>query len=148
MSDDPQTILVVEDSADDELLLLRALEKCGVANPLVVVHDGVEALDYLFARGAYAQRTGGLPLLVLLDLKMPRQDGLETLRALRADPRTRELPVLVLTSSNDEHDLAAAYALGVNGFVHKPVEFDEFVAVTRSIGNYWLMTNVPPPGLR
>ncbi len=140
----PNTILLVEDNPDDELLTLRAFERGGIANPIVVVRDGIEALDYLFARGAFAGRTAGAPLLVLLDLKLPRLGGLEVLRAVRADPVCGTVLVLVLTSSRDDSDIARAYELGANGYVQKPVEFDDFVRVTRAIGTYWLMTNVPP----
>lgn len=140
------TILLVEDNADDEFLTLRAFAKNAIANPLAVARDGLEALDYLLAQGRYAGRIGGLPLLVLLDLKMPRLDGLETLRAIRADPRIAAVPVLILTSSRAAVDVEGAYAAGANGFVQKPVEFDEFVNVTRAIGQFWLLTNVPPSG--
>ncbi len=142
------TILLVEDNPDDELLTLRAFEKSGIANPIVVARDGVEALDYLFRRGPHAGREPVTPLLILLDLKMPRLDGLETLRAIRADPSTRTTLVLVLTSSRDDSDIERAYELGANGFVQKPVEFEAFCRVTRTIGTYWLLTNLPPPERR
>lgn len=142
------TILLVEDNPDDELLTLRAFERSGIANPIVVVRDGVEALDYLFHRGAHADRPPGTPLLILLDLKMPRLDGLETLREIRAAPATHKTLVLVLTSSRDDSDVERAYELGANGYVQKHVEFEAFCRVTRAIGTYWLLTNLPPPERR
>jgi len=133
-------ILLVEDDADDEALTRRALEKNKVKNELVVARDGQEALDYLRA----APR---LPELVLLDLKLPKIDGLEVLRRLRADERTRLLPVVVLTSSNEERDVATSYALGANSYVRKPVDFKEFTEAARQLGLYWLLLNEPPPAV-
>ena len=141
-----KAILLVEDNADDEALTIRALNKNNVANGLVVAHDGVEALDYLFGTGAYAGRdTSVLPGLVLLDLKLPKLDGLEVLRRLRADERTRRLPVVVLTSSKEEPDLIKSYNLGANSYIRKPVDFDQFIEAVRQLGLYWLMLNEVPP---
>ena len=131
-------ILLVEDNPDDEDLTRRALQRHHLKNDLVVAHDGQEALDYLF-NGARR------PDLVLLDLKLPRIDGLEVLRRLRADERTRFLPVVVLTSSTEQRDLVASYSLGVNSYVRKPVDFTAFVEATRQLGLYWLLLNQPPP---
>ena len=133
-------ILLVEDDADDEALTRRALEKNNVRNELVVARDGQEALDYL--RGAPR-----LPELVLLDLKLPKIDGFEVLRRLRADERTRLLPVVVLTSSNEQRDVASSYSLGANSYVRKPVDFKEFTEAARQLGLYWLLLNEPPPAV-
>jgi two-component system response regulator len=138
-------ILLVEDDPDDVELTRRAFSKNRVANEVVVVRDGVEALDFLFATGAHARRPGGLPQLVLLDLKLPKLDGVEVLRRLKADARTRCLPVVVLTSSTEETDLARCYELGVNSYVRKPVDFGEFVEAVRQLHVYWLLLNEPPP---
>jgi two-component system response regulator len=139
-------ILLVEDNPDDEALTLRALRRSSVGNSIVVAHDGVEALDYLFGTGAHAGRdTRQLPQVVLLDLKLPRIDGLEVLRRLRADTRTRLLPVVILTSSNEERDRIAGYQLGANSYVRKPVDFNEFTEAVRQLGLYWLLLNEPPP---
>lgn len=143
-----KTILLVEDNANDEYLTLRALKKYNVANDVVVAHDGVEALDYLFATGAHAGRdTRELPLVVLLDLKLPKVDGLEVLRRVRGDERTRLLPVVILTSSNEERDVINGYKLGTNSYVQKPVDFTAFMDAIGQLGLYWLMLNqpVPPP---
>jgi len=138
-------ILLVEDNPDDEVLTLRAFERHGLANEIVVVRDGAEALDYLFATGPYAQRESSLPTLILLDLKLPKIDGLQVLKKLREDPRTRPLPVVILTSSREEQDLVESYRLGANSYVRKPVDFDHFVEAARQLGLYWLMLNEPPP---
>ena len=144
-------ILVVEDNPDDVELTLRAFEKSKVANEVIVARDGEEALDYLFATGAHAGRDSSLvPEVVLLDLKLPKVGGLEVLRRLRADERTRRLPVVVLTSSNEERDIVQSYELGANSFVRKPVDFAQFVDAARQLGLYWLVLNEPPtcaPGL-
>jgi len=145
MSD--QAILLVEDNPHDEQLTLRAFRKSNIANPIVVVRDGVEALDYLFARGAHAARTA-LPQMVLLDLKLPKLDGLEVLKAMREDARTKLLPVVVLTSSNEEQDLVRSYSLGANSYVRKPVDFEQFVEAVRQLGLYWLVLNESAPASR
>lgn len=140
------TILLVEDNADDEALTLRALKKNDISNEVAVARDGVEALDYLFGRGGYAGRdTTVMPSLVLLDLKLPKMGGLEVLRHLRADDRTTRLPVVALTSSNEEKDLIASYDSHVNSYVRKPVDFLQFMETVRQLGNYWLITNQPSP---
>src|ERR1700729_2025356 len=139
-------ILLVEDNADDEELTIRALKKNNVKNDLVVARDGVEALDYLFGTGAYAGRdTAVLPGLVLLDLKLPKIDGLEVLRRIRADERTRRMPVTVLTSSKEEQDVIKSYDLGANSYIRKPVDFTQFTDAVRQLGLYWLMLNEVPP---
>jgi two-component system response regulator len=138
-------VLLVEDNADDELLTIRAFRKNNLRNEIVVARDGVDALDYLFATGAHANRQPGLPEMVLLDLKLPRIDGLEVLRRIRADRRTALLPVVVLTSSKQEEDLLRSYELGANSYVRKPVEFEAFVEAVRNLGLYWLVVNEPPP---
>jgi two-component system response regulator len=141
-----KTILLVEDNADDEKLSVRALKKNNVANELVVARDGVEALDYLFATGTYAGRDISiLPGLVLLDLKLPKLDGLGVLRRMRADERTRRLPVVILTSSKEEQDLMSSYDLGANSYIRKPVDFNQFTEAVRQLGLYWLMLNETAP---
>jgi len=141
-----RSILLVEDNSKDEILTLRALEKCNLANDIVVVRDGAEALDYLFAKGDFAGRdVGDLPTVVLLDLKLPKIDGLEVLRQIRADERTRRLPVVILTSSDEEKDIIAGYELGANSYVRKPVAFGNFSKAVAELGRYWLITNEPPP---
>jgi two-component system response regulator len=142
-----KVILLVEDNPDDEALTLRALKKNNILNEVVVAHDGVEALDYLFGTGRWAGRdTRVQPQLVLLDLKLPRMDGLELLRRLRADGRTRLQPVVILTTSNEERDVVSSYELGANSYIRKPVSFDEFMEAVRQLGLYWLVLNVAPPG--
>ncbi|HZR24770.1 MAG TPA: response regulator [Vicinamibacterales bacterium] len=139
-------ILLVEDNPDDVELTLRAFKKSRVMNEVVVAHDGVEALDYLFATGSYAYRDPNqLPQIVLLDLKLPRIDGLHVLERLRAHPKTRLLPVVILTSSTEQRDLASGYRLGANSYVRKPVDFQEFVEAVRQLGLYWLLLNQQPP---
>ena len=138
-------ILLVEDNPDDEELALRAFQRGQVGNPVVVARDGVEALDYLFGTGPHAGRDGAaMPAMVLLDLKLPRLDGLEVLRRIRSDERTRCLPVVVLTSSREEQDVVESYSLGANSYVRKPVDFGEFVDAVRHLGMYWLLLNEPP----
>lgn len=145
----PRRILLVEDNPDDVALTLRALRAHRVTNEVVVAEDGVEALDYLFGEGQHLGRTGhDLPAVILLDLKLPRVDGLEVLRRIRSDPRTRLLPVVVLTSSREEQDLVASYSLGANSYVRKPVDFQQFVEAVRQLGLYWLLLNEPPPPAR
>ena len=140
------TILLVEDNQNDELLTLRAFEKHNIGNQIFVARDGAEALDFLFGTGAYADRDPRqLPQLILLDLKLPKVDGLEVLRRIRADERTRRLPVVILTSSIQEQDLIAGYEGGVNSYVRKPVDFTEFVEAVRQLGLYWLVLNEAPP---
>ncbi len=139
-------ILLVEDNPKDEALTLRALKKSNVLNHVVVMRDGVEALDYLFADDAEG-RPKPLPQLVLLDLKLPRVDGLEVLRRIRSDDRTRLLPVVILTTSTEEKDRLAGYRLGANSYVGKPVDFLQFVEAVRQLGLYWLVINEPPPAL-
>ena len=138
-------ILLVEDNPDDVLLTRRALRKNRVVNEVVVASDGQEALDYLFGAGKWAGQTSVLPQVVLLDLNMPRVGGLEVLRQIRADARTRLLPVVILTSSKEERDLTRGYSLGANSYVRKPVDFEEFVEAARQLGVYWLELNEPPP---
>jgi two-component system response regulator len=141
-------VLLVEDNADDEALTLRALSRDGIRHRIDVTHDGVEALDYLFARGPHAARAGlPLPAVTLLDLKLPRVDGLEVLRQVRADARTRHLPVVILTSSREDEDLLQSYGLGANSYIRKPVDFVQFTEAVRQIGNYWLVLNEDPPAL-
>lgn len=140
-------ILLVEDSSDDVDLTLLAFESSKVLNEVVVVRDGEQALDYLFAIGPYAGRDiDRSPELVLLDLKLPKIDGLEVLQRMRADPRTRRLPVVVLTSSGEERDRISSYDFGANSFIRKPVEFAQFMEAARQLGLYWLVLNEPPPG--
>ena len=146
---DPQSdrvVLLVEDNPDDEALTRRAFRQNNIGNPLVVARDGAEALDYLFGEGDYAERdVSDLPQVVLLDLNLPKIPGLEVLRRIRDDPRTRLLPVVVLTTSKQEQDVVDGYRNGANGYVRKPVDFDEFVAAARQLGLYWLLLNEGPP---
>ncbi|MDR7489151.1 MAG: response regulator [Armatimonadota bacterium] len=140
---DERTILLVEDNPDDVALTLRALRGHHIANRVVVAEDGAEALAYLFQERGSAQ--DALPAVVLLDLKLPKVDGLEVLRRLRADERTKWLPVVILTSSREEQDLVAGYVLGANSYVRKPVDFMQFAEAVRQLGLYWLVLNEPPP---
>lgn len=143
------SILLVEDNPDDEALTLRAFRKNNVTNEVVVARDGAEALDYLFGTGAYANRDiTELPQVVILDLKLPKIDGLEVLRRLRADSQTKLLPVVILTSSNEERDRLEGYGLGANSYVRKPVDFGAFVDAVRQLGLYWLLLNERPPACR
>jgi len=138
-------ILLVEDNPDDEALTLRAFAKNNIGNRIVVVRDGAEALDWLFKRERYKDRTEPDPQLVLLDLKLPKVDGLEVLRQLREDARTKLLPVVILTSSKEESDLLRGYELRANSYIRKPVDFTRFVDSVRELGMYWLVLNEPPP---
>lgn len=141
-----KTILLVEDNPDDELLTLRALRQGNVVNTIVVAHDGVEALDYLFGTGVHAGRDiTDLPQVVLLDLKLPKIDGLEVLRRVRADPRTKLLPVVILTSSKEEQDMIKGYSLGANSYIRKPVDFNQFTDAVKQLKLYWLVLNEQPP---
>jgi CheY-like chemotaxis protein len=141
-----KVILLVEDNPDDEALAIRALKRHHIGNEIVVAHDGVEALDYLFGTGIYIDRDPShKPSVVLLDLKLPRIDGLEVLRRLREDPRTRFLPVVVLTTSSEEGDVLDSYSLGCNSYIRKPVDFVQFSEAIRQLGMYWLLMNEPPP---
>jgi len=141
-----KAILLVEDNADDEALTLRALKKNNIKNEVVVAHDGAEALEYLFGTGKFAGRnTDFIPQVVLLDLKLPKVDGLEVLRRLRADQRTKLLPVVILTSSTEEQDRIKGYDLGANSYVRKPVDFSQFIDAVRQLGLYWLILNEAPP---
>lgn len=143
-----KSILLVEDNPDDAALTIHALETNKIGNTLVVARDGVEALDYLFGTGSYAGRPPtDLPAVVLLDLKLPRIDGLEVLRRVRSDERTRLLPVVILTSSNQEEDRIEGYSLGANSYVRKPVDFDDFVRAAGQLGLYWLLLNQAPPSV-
>jgi two-component system response regulator len=149
MANGTKIILLVEDNPDDEALTLRALRKANVGNEVVVAHDGVEALEYLFGTGAHAGRdTGEMPQVVLLDLKLPKMDGLEVLRRVRADERTQFLPVVILTSSSEDRDRIEGYKLGANSYVRKPVDFTEFAQAVRQLGLYWLLINEVPPRWR
>jgi len=139
-------IMLVEDNPDDEALTVRALKKNKIVNEVVVARDGVEALDYLFGEGVHAGRnTAEVPQVVLLDLKLPKLDGLGVLRRLRADDRTKLLPVVILTSSNEDQDRINGYDLGANSYVRKPVDFDQFVVAAAQLGLYWLVINEPAP---
>lgn len=139
-------ILLVEDNPDDEALTLRALKKNNIANEVVVTRDGVEALDFLFCQGAHRNRNPlDRPAVILLDLKLPKVDGLEVLKRLRTDDRTRLYPVVILTSSKEEHDLINGYRLGANSYIRKPVDFNQFVDAVGKLGLYWLVLNEPAP---
>lgn len=141
-----KVILLVEDNPDDEALAVRALKRSNIANELVVARDGVEALDYLFAQGQYSGRDShAMPQVVLLDLKLPKLDGLGVLRRLRADERTKRIPVVILTSSNEEQDRLNGYDLGANSYVRKPVDFEQFSEAARQLGLYWLVLNESAP---
>jgi CheY-like chemotaxis protein len=139
-----RAILVVEDNPQDEILILRALRKANLANRIEVVRDGQQALDYLFVQGEFADRTGGMPAVVLLDIGLPRLSGLQVLAQLRGDPRTRLLPVVVLTSSDEERDRLKSYENGANSFVRKPIQFADLAETIARLGVYWLLINEPP----
>ena len=137
-------ILLVEDSSADAEMTMRTLKRRGIANNIQWVRDGVEALDYLFCTGDYADRINGYPKMVLLDLKMPKMDGLQVLERMKQDPHTRTIPVVMMTSSREEGDLVASYRLGVNSFVVKPVDFGEFAETVAQVGMYWMIANEAP----
>ena len=139
-------ILLVDDSPRDTELVLDALAQNNLANEVVALRDGVEVLDYLYRRGPFADRTAGHPAVVLLDLKMPRVDGIEVLRQIKSDPQLKMIPVVVLTSSREEQDLVNSYQLGVNAYIVKPVKFQEFVEAVKLVGAFWAVVNEPPPG--
>ncbi|MBU1706082.1 MAG: response regulator [Pseudomonadota bacterium] len=140
-------ILLVEDNPHDAELTLRSLKKNNLANHVFIVTDGEGALDFIFARGAYSERkVENAPKVVILDLKLPKVDGLDVLRAMKSDPRTKVIPVVVLTSSSEEKDIVESYRLGVNSYIVKPVDFDKFIAAVRDLGLYWLLLNQPPRG--
>ena len=139
-------ILLAEDNPNDVELTLTALQECRLSNEVEVVADGAEALDYIYHRGVkYSSRATGLPCVILLDLKMPRVDGLEVLRCIKTDPAVRHIPVVMLTSSREEKDLVESYDLGVNAFVVKPVDFDQFLHAIKALGMFWAIVNEPPP---
>jgi len=141
-----KSILLVEDNPSDIALTRRALERNGIANPVVLAEDGQQALDYLFCTGAHAGRDiDDRPVLVLLDVKLPRVDGLQVLKRIREDARLRRIPVVILTSSMEEGDVGASYDLGTNSYIRKPVSFEQFLEVVRQLGLYWLVINLPPP---
>lgn len=142
---DLRPILLVEDNPRDLELTLAALAKCQLANDIVVARDGAEALDFLYARGEFVDRTPGDPAVVLLDLKLPKIDGLEVLEKVKNDPRQRQIPVVMLTSSREERDLVRSYELGVNAFVVKPVDFNAFFEAIQDLGMFWAILNEPPP---
>lgn len=139
-------ILLVDDSPQDTELTLEALSSHHLANEVVSLRDGVEAMEYLQRKGAFAERAEGNPALILLDLKMPRVDGIEVLRQIRTDPKLKLIPVVVMTSSREQHDLLDSYQLGANAYVVKPVNFHEFVNAVKQVGGFWAMLNEPPPG--
>jgi CheY-like chemotaxis protein len=142
-------ILLVEDNQDDEALTIRALRKNNIANEVIVAHDGVEALDYLFGTGAHAGRDlGTMPQVILLDLNLPRIGGLDVLRRIRADERTKWLAVVVLTSSKEDEDILRSYSLGANSYVRKPVDFAQFTEAVKMLGLYWLLLHEGPPSRR
>lgn len=138
-------ILLAEDNENDVELTLTALQECRLSNEVEVVRDGAEALDYIYQRGQYSGKGNCLPCVILLDLKMPRVDGLEVLRQIKSDPALRHIPVVMLTSSREEKDLILSYNLGVNAFVVKPVNFDQFLQAIRALGMFWAIVNEPPP---
>ena len=141
-----KVIVLVEDNPDDEMLTLRALRKNNIMNEVLVLRDGAEALDFFLRTGPYAGRDASVsPSVVLLDIKLPKIDGLEVLRRLRADKRTRLLPIVILTSSKEEQDMVDGYTLGANSYIRKPVDFNQFVESVRQLGLYWLVLNEPPP---
>jgi CheY-like chemotaxis protein len=148
MVENPVEILLVEDNPSDVELALHALKKNNLANHIEVVRDGAEALDFIFATGAYSERdTNNTPRVILLDLKLPKVDGLEVLQRIKSDPRTKIIPVVVMTSSHEERDIVESYKLGVNSYITKPVDFGQFTEAVRQLGMYWLLLNQPPSTL-
>ena len=146
---DKEIILLVEDNPDDVLLTKRAFKKSNILNELVVASDGVEALDYLFGTGAYEGRDLNImPVLILLDLRLPKLDGIDVLRRIRDDERTKLIPVVILTTSKEHQDLIQSYNLGANSYIRKPVDFDQFVQAVKQLGLYWVLLNEPPPVVR
>jgi len=142
---DKKIILLIEDNPDDELLTLRAFKKNNIVNDVVVARDGAEALDYLFCQGSHASReASAMPELILLDLKLPKIDGLEVLKCIKADDRTKLIPVVILTSSREEQDITNGYSLGANSYIRKPVDFFQFTEAIRQLGMYWLVLNINP----
>ena len=139
-------ILLVEDNPKDLELTLVALERGRLANEVVIARDGAEALEYLYCRGAYRERAHGHPAFVLLDLKLPKVDGLQVLETIKSDPELRQIPIVMLTSSREEQDLLRSYRLGVNAYVVKPVGFQEFIEAVQEVGGFWAVLNEPPPG--
>jgi len=146
MTNPLKRILLVDDSPRDIELALDALAQNSLANEVVTLRDGVEALDYLYRRGPFADRTDSQPAVVLLDLKMPKVDGIEVLRQIKSDPQLKMIPVVVMTSSREEQDLVRSYQLGVNAYIVKPVQFQEFVEAVKQVGAFWAVVNEPPPG--
>ncbi len=145
MSENHVEILLVEDNPNDIELTLHAFRKNNLTNPIHIVRDGAEALDFIFARGAYADRdVNHLPKVILLDIKLPKVDGLEVLKQIRADPRTQIIPVVILTSSHEERDIIEGYKLGANSYIVKPVDFEQFSEAVRQVGYYWALLNQPP----
>ncbi|OKH39510.1 two-component system response regulator [[Phormidium ambiguum] IAM M-71] len=142
----PGLLLLVEDNADDEELALMAFEQGGISNRVIVTRDGVEALDYLFSRGIYRDRSPeDLPALILLDLQLPKINGLEVLQQIKSNPKTQLIPVVILTTSTEQKDLVESYSLGCNSYIQKPVDYDQFLRVIQQLGMYWLDINSPPP---
>ncbi len=146
MNTELKRILLVEDSPRDTEMALKALGESSLANEVVALRDGVEALDYLYRRGPFADRADGNPAVVLLDLKMPRVDGIEVLRQIKSDPRLKMIPVVIMTSSREEQDVVTSYQLGVNAYIVKPVRFQEFAEAVKLVGAFWAVINEPPPG--
>jgi two-component system, response regulator len=144
MNEAMRIILLVEDSPDDIALALHAFERSRIMNPIVVVRDGIEALDFLFARGAHSGRAGAPPPMIILDLKLPKLDGLGVLKAIRNDPRIQQEPVIILTSSKEEEDRISGYTLGITRYLRKPVDFTEFIEAVKALGAYWLMIEKSP----
>ena len=146
MNAELKRILLVDDSPRDTELALNALAQNNLANEVVALRDGAEALDYLYRRGQFADRGNGNPAVVMLDLKMPKVDGIEVLRQIKGDPQLKTIPVVVMTSSREEQDLVRSYELGVNAYIVKPVQFQEFVEAVKLVGSFWAVVNEPPPG--